>query len=271
MSRVIALIPARVGSKGVPDKNWRQLAGKSCVVRATEAARSVGAEVVVSSDREYITAEDGLSGPLLWLWAQAPLHTDDCPMIDIVKDALARVPGEPDDIWVLLQPSSPLRRPVQVKQAVDVLRGAGLDADSVVSISPSASIDMLVSMDRDGMLLAARESEIGSELLGAMAVRRQDCSPSYLRDGNVYAFWRRTVDRYGNIYGFCARGLATPPDDSLSIDTPADWAEAERRLQVREDPIRKINRDVWDSYPHTCVACGYTDKVLPLIHETIGE
>ena len=64
---------------------------------------------------------------------------------------------------------------------------------------------------------------------GARVTRRQDARPAYSRDGTVYAFWRDTLERFGNIYGdgLPAAGRSTPAE-SLSIDSPRDWAAAER-------------------------------------------
>jgi CMP-N-acetylneuraminic acid synthetase len=68
---------------------------------------------------------------------------------------------------------------------------------------------------------------------GAHVTRRQDARPAYSRDGTVYACWLATLERWGNIYGDRCQPLILDEADSLSIDSPADWAEAERRLADR--------------------------------------
>jgi CMP-N-acetylneuraminic acid synthetase len=68
---------------------------------------------------------------------------------------------------------------------------------------------------------------------GAGVTRRQDARPAYSRDGTVYACWRTTLERFGNIYGERCQPLMLDAADSLSIDSPSDWAEAERRLGQR--------------------------------------
>jgi CMP-N-acetylneuraminic acid synthetase len=65
---------------------------------------------------------------------------------------------------------------------------------------------------------------------GARVTRRQDARPAYWRDGTVYAFWRTTIERFGDIYGDNCHALILDGHDSLSIDTTDDWDEAERRL-----------------------------------------
>jgi CMP-N,N'-diacetyllegionaminic acid synthase len=65
---------------------------------------------------------------------------------------------------------------------------------------------------------------------GERVTRRQDARPAYSRDGTVYAFRRSTIEKSGGIYGEDCRPLVIDPSDSLSIDSPADWDEAERLL-----------------------------------------
>jgi CMP-N-acetylneuraminic acid synthetase len=68
---------------------------------------------------------------------------------------------------------------------------------------------------------------------GERLTRRQDARPAYSRDGTVYAFRRSTIENSGGIYGEDCRPLLIDPSDSLSIDSPADWDEAERLLARR--------------------------------------
>jgi CMP-N-acetylneuraminic acid synthetase len=68
---------------------------------------------------------------------------------------------------------------------------------------------------------------------GARVTRRQDARPAYYREGTVYAFWRTTLEKFGGIYGDDCRPLLVDATESLSIDSPADWAEAERLLAGR--------------------------------------
>jgi CMP-N-acetylneuraminic acid synthetase len=68
---------------------------------------------------------------------------------------------------------------------------------------------------------------------GERITRRQDARPAYSRDGTVYACWRDTIERFGSIYGEDCRALLIDPHESLSIDSPDDWAAAERRLAER--------------------------------------
>jgi CMP-N-acetylneuraminic acid synthetase len=68
---------------------------------------------------------------------------------------------------------------------------------------------------------------------GDRVTRRQDARPAYSRDGTVYACWRTTIERFDSIYGDRCVPLTVDAADSVSIDSPDDWAAAERRLAER--------------------------------------
>jgi len=142
-------------------------------------------------------------------------------MIDVVKDALARIPGPPDQIIVLLQPSQPLRQPKHVKAAIELLeaRGTshGADAGCVISVVPTESIDKVYTRNDWELWPCGRGVE-----------RRQDARPTFKRDGTVYA-WRRSSYLYAHPW----IALDIDPRESCSLDTPEDWAEAERRLRAQ--------------------------------------
>jgi CMP-N,N'-diacetyllegionaminic acid synthase len=223
---VIALIPARTGSKSIPHKNFRALAGGvSCVVRAYECAQDAGVDrIVISTDAKpreigfvVSTAE--------WLPRPAALAQDETPMLAVVQHALQAAPGEPDDIWLLLQPTQPLRQPGHLQEAVRLLRETGADSVvSVVELPRTHSPEMVCVLWRDGSLLPAVYD------WNFLPVRRQDAKPAYMRDGTVYAFRRRTVERHGTIYGNHVVPLIIPAAESCELDTPEQWDALEARL-----------------------------------------
>lgn len=232
MSSVLALIPARTGSKGIPGKNFRPIGprGRSPVQLAFESAFTAGAaQIVVSSDKTgavELWAPD--ARPDEWIWLQRPpeLAQDDTPMIDVVRHVLEQVPGPDDQIIVLLQPTQPLRKPEHVIKAIELLKTSG--ADSVVSI-----VDMGVPLQ--GVLKITERGTVTSHNYDTLYVpdRRQGQERAYRLDGTVYAFWRRTITKFGKIYGYGddVRPLLIPASESCPLDTPEDWAEAERRLR----------------------------------------
>jgi len=225
--KALALIPARGGSKGIPGKNLKPLAGKPLIAYAAEAARASGVveRLLLTTDSEEIAALGrslGLEVPFL---RPAELAADDTAMIEVVRHALAWLAeaGDVPEALVLLQPTAPLRRPEQIAAAVRLLAAEG--CDSVVSVVP---LPLHFCPDYVMRIEAGRLVSFLPE--GERASRRQDVRPAYSRDGTVYAFRCETVARYGNIYGADCRALLVDPALSINLDTPADWAAAERIL-----------------------------------------
>jgi CMP-N,N'-diacetyllegionaminic acid synthase len=236
---VLAIVPARGGSKGVPDKNLRTLAGRTLLDRVADTARRSGVidRIVLTTDSEAIAAAARGAGLDVPFMRPASLAQDDTPMLPVVRhavDELSRA-GWGADLIVLLQPTSPLRKPDHISDAVTLLRSSGADSVvSVVEIPRHLSPDYVMRID-DGVLRPFLTE-------GAGISRRQDARAAYSRDGTVYAFRRATLERFGNIYGENCRPLLISPADSLSIDSPDDWTNAERILAAREREPEGMSR-----------------------------
>ena len=135
--RVLALVPARGGSKGIPDKNLRPLAGHSLIAHAAAAARASGVvdRIVLTTDSTRIADEGRRMGLEVPFTRPAELARDDSPMLPVVEHAIDMVErdGWTPDIIVLLQPTSPgMRRAAYLRAAVEAL--VQTNADSVVTV-----------------------------------------------------------------------------------------------------------------------------------------
>jgi N-acylneuraminate cytidylyltransferase len=222
--RVLGLIPARGGSKGVPRKNVRELGGRPLIVWTIESARRAEGltSVVVSTDDPEIArvAEDaGAEVPFL---RPAELATDTTPTLAVMIDALDRLAadGREFDAVCLLQPTTPFRPADLVDRAVDELFDRG--ADSVVSVSA------LPFDHHPDWALVRGEDGFASWATGRdePPTRRQDLRPAYHRDGSLYVT-RTSVLRAGSLYG--ARMVTLEVEaPTVNIDTPDDWARAEQ-------------------------------------------
>lgn len=225
--RVLGLVPARAGSKGLPGKNARLLLGRPLVAYVADAARDSGVidRLVLSTDSEDIAAigrAHGLETPFL---RPVALAGDGTPMLPVVEHAVGALEagGWQPEIVVLLQPTSPLRRGERVRQAVEMLRETGADSVvGVVELPRHHSPDYVMRID-GGRLVPFLPD-------GHRVGRRQDARPAWVRDGTVYACWRRTLVNRHSLYGDDCRPLVVPASESLTIDDADDWAEAERRL-----------------------------------------
>jgi CMP-N-acetylneuraminic acid synthetase len=224
---VLGLVPARGGSKGVPGKNVRPLAGHTLLEYTVRAAResTVLDRVILTTDSLEIADAGRRAGLEVPFMRPAALAADDTPMVPVIEHALGEIArhGWSPDIVVLLQPTSPLRRPEHIRDAVAMLRET--EADSVVTV---VELPRHLSPDYVMRIDGGRLKPFLPE--GARVTRRQDARPAYSRDGTVYAFRRSTIEQLGGIYGNDCRPLLIDTNDSLSIDSQADWDEAERRL-----------------------------------------
>ena len=230
-SLVLALIPARGGSKGLPDKNLKPLVGQSLICRAATAARDSGVvdRIVLSTDSIEIAEEGRRCGIDVPFMRPPALAADDTPMLPVILHAIESLDasGWSPTIVLLLQPTSPLRQPGHLRAAVNRLRESGADSVvSVVEVPRHLSPDYVMRLE-DGELKPFLPE-------GERVTRRQDARVAYVRDGTVYAFWTDTLTvHHGNIYGAHCVPLIIPAEESVTIDAPADWAAAERLLQGR--------------------------------------
>jgi CMP-N-acetylneuraminic acid synthetase len=224
---VLGLVPARAGSKGLPGKNTRLLRGQPLLAWTAAAARESGVidRLVLSTEAEEIAAigrSVGMETPFLRPPALAGDETPMLPVIEHAVDAL-EAEGWSPDIIVLLQPTSPLRTGTHVRGSVALLKDSGADSVvSVVELPRHHSPDYVMRVEAGRLVPFLPD--------GLRISRRQDARAAYVRDGTVYTFWRSTLQVKGNLYGDDCRPLVVPASASLTIDSAADWAEAERRL-----------------------------------------
>jgi CMP-N-acetylneuraminic acid synthetase len=230
VSHVLGIVPARGGSKGVPGKNVRLLAGRTLLDYTASAATASGVldRVVLSTDSEEIADAGRRAGLDVPFMRPASLAQDDTPMLPVIQHAITTLTesGWTPDVIVLLQPTSPLRRPWHIRDAVTALRETKADSVvTVVELPRHLSPDYVMRIE-DGLLRPFLPD-------GARVTRRQDARAAYSRDGTVYACWRATIDRFRSLYGERCHPLIVSAADSLSIDSLDDWTEAERRLAGR--------------------------------------
>jgi CMP-N,N'-diacetyllegionaminic acid synthase len=237
---VLALIPARSGSKGIPGKNFRRLGDSpiNITALAVGCAVSAGCDVVaVSSDVQPNAPVWLQPHPWRpWIHRPAELAQDDTPMIAVVQHALEQLPGKPDDIIVLLQPTQPFRTPERVKEAIALLQTtpAAESVVSVVQLPVTHSPHFALEIDEiNGELLEWNNCcECSDHNPLSPPTRRQDVVPTYRRDGTVYAFYRVTVEKRGSIYGHFSQPLILDPSETCELDTEDQWREVEARWKA---------------------------------------
>lgn len=212
---VLALIAARGGSKGVPGKNIMDIGGRPLIqwtIDAARASRHVD-RVVLSSDDPAIIDVARAGGCEAPFRRDAALAGDASSSIDVVLDALQRLPGH--DIVVLLQPTSPLRSAGDIDQALELLARTG--APACVSVRPAQEHPYWTFRLDDGGRLAPF-----AEPAGALPLRRQDLPAAWCLNGAVYAARVDWIQRERSFLSAQTVAFAMPEERSLDIDTPAD-------------------------------------------------
>jgi N-acylneuraminate cytidylyltransferase len=224
--KALGLIPARGGSKGVPGKNVRPLAGRSLVERAFDSARAAGVldRIVISTDDDAIAQEArriGLEVPFL---RPPELAGDASAMIDVAVHALQALAagGYAPEVLVLLQPTSPLRTPEHIREALRRLDG--FDAVCTVVAVPKELCPHYLMKIGDGGFLEYFMPD------GAHYTRRQDVPQAYRRDGTLFVTQARVVLEERSFYGSRCAPYLLDPSESFNIDTPEEWAAAEALL-----------------------------------------
>lgn len=224
---VVAVILARGGSKRLPGKNIRQLAGKPLIAYTIEAAR--GAKQVsrtfVSTDDPAIAAIAAGYGAEVPFRRPPELAQDDTPSIEALVHAVEHVEsnGAKIEAVVLLQPTSPMRQSRHIEEAIELYQSTGVD--TVTAISPAAS--------HPYWCWRAAGAEITPFFSRAhISMSRHDLPPAFVENGAVYVV-RRTVLTAGSLYGERIAGYVMIGDDAIDIDTFEDFERAESILAER--------------------------------------
>lgn len=226
---ILAIIPARGGSKGIPDKNIAVVAGQPLIAWTIAAARAATAidRVVVSTDSPRIAEIAVAKGAEVPFLRPAALAGDHAPGMAVILHALgwlAEHDGRRPDVVMCLQPTSPLRTAQDIDAAAAVLTQPHTDA--VVSVTAAEHHPAwMKQIDPSGRLV-----DFGGS---AAPVRRQDLPPAYALNGAIYMARRPLLEETGDWYGGTTRAYVMPAERSLDIDTPWHLHLADLLLRER--------------------------------------
>jgi N-acylneuraminate cytidylyltransferase len=218
--RVLAVIPARGGSKGVPGKNIRSLGGRPLIawsIAAAKDAPELDRVVVSSDDAAIIEVAKAWGGDAPFVRPES-LARDDTPGIDPVLHVLDTLP-ENYDYVVLLQPTSPLRTGADISAALKIC--VEDSAPACVSVSaPSHAPWWMFSLDNTHRLQPLFPQD-------ALPARRQDMPEVYALNGAVYVAEVGWLRENKSFLTSTTAAYVMPPDRSLDIDTELDFKFAE--------------------------------------------
>ncbi len=228
---ILALIPARSGSKTIRKKNIYPLLGKSLLAYTCEAALAsrVISRAVLSTDDEEIAAMGQAYGVEVPFMRPAELARDDIPTLPVIRHALHNLlamEGYQPTVVVLLQPTSPLRQAHHIDEAVSLL--IDTDADSVVSVVavPHQYNPASVMRIENGQLIPFLKGE------GTRILRRQSKPKVYARNGPaILAIRYHIVMEEESLFGGKCVPYIMDHYSSIDIDTEEDLAYAEFVMQ----------------------------------------
>jgi N-acylneuraminate cytidylyltransferase len=225
METILALIPARAKSKGIPSKNIRDLAGKPLVAWTIEAARASrhALRIVCSTDSEEIAqvARDyGAETPFL---RPDSIATDATPTLDVAIHALDEL-GAYTSV-LLLQPTCPLRTTEDIDAAIDLF--VDKETDAVVSVVEAATHPYLTFKIGQGSRMEPYCDTKG------LSLRRQDLPPAYVLNGAIYLNRTRSLRRDRTFFPTDCLPYVMKQECSVDIDRWEDWEAAERILRKR--------------------------------------
>lgn len=225
--KILYLIPARGGSKGIPGKNIKPFMGKPLICHTIDQARAAGAndcDICVSTDSEEIrnTVESyGLKVPFM---RPAHLATDTAGSYEVILHALEWFENHDNnyDLVVLLQTTSPLRTAQDIREAISLWTP---DTDMVVSVCEAATNPYYNAFETD------ENGNLHISKGDGRYTRRQDAPKVWEYNGAVYVMKAESLHRISLSEFPIKRPYVMPTERSVDLDTPADWVRAEQIAQ----------------------------------------
>lgn len=233
--RVLGLILARGGSKGLPRKNVRMLGGKPLVawpITAATASRCID-RTIVSTDDEEIAAASRSAGADVPFMRPAELASDTASSMDAVRHVLTTLAEMKDvyDYVVLLEPTSPLTEPADVDEALERLHAARAHADSIVGIAQleASHPEYSIRMRADGVI-----QPYAAPAFSALK-RRQDIDELYYLEGSLYISDVQVFLQKGSFYHERTMGYRVPRWKAFEVDNLVDFICIEALLSRRPE------------------------------------
>jgi CMP-N,N'-diacetyllegionaminic acid synthase len=231
---VLGVVTARAGSKGIPGKNTKALAGKPLIAYTIEAARASGVfdRLILSTDDDRAAAVARELGCEVPFMRPAALCADDTPHLPVMQHAVAWLrehDGSEPDWTMILMPTSPLRQPHHIVESVTLALTSGADAVvSVDEVPAHYNPARMLEVDADGWARLL----VGGRPVRERPVRRQGLPPAWVFNGAIYLF--RTPLLFDpiapSLYGDRVAPYVMPSPYGHNIDDGGDWDQAERIL-----------------------------------------
>lgn len=226
--KILGIIPARGGSKGVPRKNIRLLAGKPLIAWTIEAAKSsehISRLILSSDDEEILTIAKNFGCEVPFIRPKE-YASDESSAIDVVMHAMNAL-QESYDYLVYLQPTSPLKRTKDIDGAI--AKCIKSKVDTCVSVtSPDKSPYWSFRLDDENKLIPLIPWEDKN-------TRRQDVPESYILNGAIYVAKTEAILKHRSFIHKDTIGFYMPRNRSVDVDAELDFVIAEYLLHNSVD------------------------------------
>jgi CMP-N-acetylneuraminic acid synthetase len=245
---ILGIITARGGSKGIPKKNLRKISGVPLIEYTIKAARKSTKikKLIVSTDNQEIIKHSQKLGVEVPFKRPAKYSKDNSLSIDVISHALQFLKKRENyqpDIVVLLQPTSPLRDPLNIDKSVNLLKKS--KSSSVVGVFPMKQYPQKAFLlDKNNFLIPYAKNQNKYS-------QRQNIPSFFYPSGSLYTFWTKTLLTSGNIYGKKIKPLMVSKEESIDVDEPFDlflvemilkhWNSYKKRFSKKSDLIGTIN------------------------------
>ena len=230
--RVLGVIPARGGSKGIAKKNIVDICGKPLIAYSIDAAsRSQRLSTfIVSTDSDEIADVAIGYGALAPFRRPAEISNDIASSFDVIMHALDFMEAETNSIYdavMLLQPTTPMLTAATIDAAI--LQLSNCDCDSVVSV-----VDVGANHPYRMYELDDKNTLVGLLANEDPMMPRQKLPKVYIRSGDVYVTRRECLMQKLSLIGNASKAILIKPEDTVNIDTVEDLMIARYRIEQRE-------------------------------------
>ena len=233
-NKILAIIPARGGSKGIPGKNIKKINGKPLLEYTAEAIKKcnlIDRAILSTDDDEIINIglKLGLEVPFK---RPLDLALDDTPAFPVIKHAintLEKIDGYKPDTILLLQPTSPLRTYKHIFEALDIYLNTNVDTVvSVTEVPHNMNPYSIMKLNKNGEIVPFLNYDENKNL-------RQFKPTYYARNGAaIYITSYDTIMYHNTLYGKIIKPYFMKKEDSFDIDEEIDWDIVEYILKQKE-------------------------------------
>ena len=230
--KILAVIPARSGSKGLKNKNIKNLCGHPLIAWTIMRAKKSKfiTKVIVSTDSKKIANISKKYGALVPFMRPKKYATDKANDFDVLKHAINffETKGEKFDYIIMLQPTSPLRELKDINNSIKKVLKKNIDTLVSVSKVEMQHPRFIYSIKNKDNLIPFLKTNKSSD------IRRQDIEPLYFLEGSIYISKIKTYMKYKTFYHNRTRAYEVPKWKSLEIDEAEDLNLAEFHMKDKK-------------------------------------